>query len=200
MTVTVSPLSVAVTMDSSSEEGGLIETHDGAVTPACSTRPAAKWDRRRAPRDAVRGIWQSPKIMLNDLRAYPKVSLGLLGSVAAISLANEHFHWSENLDGAFMGLGGISAAVFLSLGLKRMARAYDHHDGERFSQGAQTLGMALSSGALMAVTVLALEMVDVSQYTTTSKSLASVLHLPDEIVGGMQFFLGLRAWHKKSAA
>jgi hypothetical protein len=200
MTVIVLPLSIAVTTHAPSEEGVIIEAHDGAVTPACSMRPAAKWDRRRAPRDVVQGIWQSPKIMLDDLRAYPRVSLGLVGSVAAISLANEHFHWSENLDGAFMGLGSVSAVVFLSLGFKRMAEAYDHHDGERFSQGAQTLGMALSSGALMAVTVLALEMVDVSQYTTTSKSLASVLHLPDEIVGGMQFFLGLRAWHKKSAA
>lgn len=169
-----------------------------ATLPRVS-RPEVQWDRRHARRDAMRGIYQSPKVMLDDLRAYPKVSLGLVGLVAALSFANEHFQWSENLDGAFMGLGGVSAAVFLGLGLKRMVGAYQRHDGNGFSLGAQTFGMALSSAALMAVTILVMEMVDPSQYTATTKSLASVLHLPDEIVGGVQFFIGLKTWLKKAA-
>lgn len=160
---------------------------------------SSSWDRRQASRDAWKGIRQSPKIMLDDLRAYPKVSLGLVGSVAGLTLVNEHLQLSENLDGIFMGLGSVSAAVFMGLGLKRMAQGYQRHDGDGFSNGAQMFGMALSSVALMAATVLAMECVDPSQYTATTKSLASVLHLPDEIVGGVQFFLGLKAWLKKSA-
>lgn len=154
---------------------------------------------KRARKELLAAILPSYKIVLSDLRAYPRVSLALFLGVGIAATIQPFPHF----DKAIMALGAGTALWMIAGGLRLSAQALAEQSEARLQNAKAEFGVGALSLLIMAGTFAGLAGLENTGFlaalprdgdaNAAVKAISSLLHFGDEIVAGIAIVKRLNA-------